>query len=135
MLKAIFKKKWIYGSPDAVKKLRNEDWLRWLRFVNIAADDHSPGTSIFTEWDETQTLYGYSQAIINENEEPVLDNSGSPVNMVGLNEALKNAEAEDWRIETHPELFKIAMHVMAWIEKIEEKQRNRASIIREVLKT
>jgi len=130
MLNATFRKKWVYGDPIKVT-LKPRDWFRWLRFVNIVADDHLPGTEILTEWDSHGNLYGYSQAIVDENELPTSDSLSRVVG--GVEEAMKQAEAEDWRIETHQDIFIMAMRVIKWLERAENGWGDKEAAIREVL--
>lgn len=139
MLKAVFKKKWIYGNPKVVK-LQEGDWFRWVRFVNIVADDHGPNTQIFTEWDDQNNLYGYSRTLYDEKGEITRGVSiqsaefmNTGIDMRGVEGAMIAAQAEDWRIETHQDLLPLARRVMAWVERQENIQIDKEQQIRKIL--
>ncbi len=133
MLKATFRKKWVYGNPNVVE-LQEGDWFRWLRFVNIVANDYLPGEAILTDWDKNDTLFGYLQLRVDETGEPAEDSVGRRVvSIKGVKEAMEKAEAEDWRIETHQDIFPIAMRVIKWIERMESRKKVKEDTIRQVL--
>ena len=129
MKKAVFRKKWAYGDPNTVK-LEEGDWFRWVRFVNIIADDHMPNTEIGTSWDGNVELYGYSLSYISEKEP---DHVSGAVNVKEAEDALEEAEAIDFRINTHQDLLPIALRVMKWIERREEKERRMLAAMRELV--
>ena len=132
MLKAKFEKKWDYGTPNKENNVDNRDWFRWIRFVNIAVAEHGKGTQILTEWGEKGNLYGYSQVVRDEAGTPY-PGADRVVHVGGVQEEVEKAEIEDWKIETHPVLFEIAMRVIKWIELQEEKQHEKERRILEAL--
>jgi hypothetical protein len=128
MLKAVFQKKWTYGNPEIIE-LQEGDWPRWLRFVNIIADDHKPNTQILTAWDKDGMLYGYSQAIFDEEELPA-SGLDAVVNVDGIEEAIHEAEAVDFSINTHQDLIPIARRVIKWIERMEQRHNDKLDAIK-----
>ena len=133
MLKATFRKKWVYGNPDKVT-IESGDWMRWLRFVNIVIDDHLEGTEILTEWDAAGNLYGYSQSYVDEDGQPTSDSVNRRVYVGGVKEAFEQAEPEDWSIETHQDIFPLAMRVIKWLEGSENRWMDKRDTILKVLK-
>lgn len=132
MLKAIFRKKWDYGNPEAVD-LEGAEWWDWLRFVNIAADDYEPGTEIFTGTDPSGNLYGYSHQIVDEDGIPIPAHLAGPISIVDAREAFARAEAEDWRIETHQDLRPIARRVSQFIQRQQDKHSEKERQILKIL--
>ena len=122
------KKKWTYGDPSKAPFLERKggegspDWHRWIRFVNIAAIDDEPGIITNTEWDASGHLFGVSFLVTNENNQPAND-PWDGFRFPQMKDIIKDGPYDDWSIETHQELFSIAMRTIRFIERIEEERR------------
>ena len=121
MNKAIFRKKWSYGNSKKSKvPLGDQDWMDWLAFISIIADNLPENGTIYSDW-EGDDLIGFSVEIVDSQGKPLPSYLSSGHEIGDAEKAAKLAPVEDWRIENHQELIPIMRGVMSFIHRKDQE--------------